>query len=220
MRDHMGTDVNDIFHQTSTYIGELIAREQSPFQLARVLNDEVPAKMEDTRRSLLAVLEERLAERGDKLVSNLSSGLRIRYYEDRIVSKLVAECSIAEWSPWKSYLSKYIQKTGVVLMGSLSLAFILIALNTMGITSIYMPVWATSTASLVIIAALAVLSGIAATHPEKVPTLMEREQGKARQYVATYLRDAEIALLDSARKAEEVLDAYLEQLQEGNSIPL
>ena len=215
--DDMDTNFNEVFQQTSTYFQGLIARETFPFQLATHLNTEVPAKMEDTRRNLVALLEERLAEQGEKAASDLKAQLRIRYYEDRIENKLAAECRIEGWSSWMPTLSEYTRNTGAVLTGAFGLAAALAALKATGLTSIKIPIYAASPCSTAVIyAALAVLSGVATTHPEKVPTLMERERRRATEHVAGYLRNAQIAFLNSARKAEDALDAYFEQLQRGN----
>jgi len=216
--DDIGTDFNDVFQQTATYIEGLIARETFPFQLATHLNGEVPAKMEDTRRSLVAMIEERLAERGEKAASGLKPHLRIRYYEDRIASKLAAECRIGTWTPWKPSLSECARKTGSVLAAAFGFAALLAALKAAGISSIKLPLYADSPSSTAAIyAGLAVLSGVAATHPEKIPILMEKERRQAGEHVASYLRDARAAFLDSARKAEATMDTYVQQLHRGNS---
>jgi len=166
----------------------------------------------------VAVLEERLAERGENMAAGLNPELRIRYYEDRIESKLAAECPIAEWTPWKPALTECARNTGVVLTGTFGLAAVLVALKAAGISPLKIPLYAASPYSTaVIFAALAVLSGVAATHPEKVPTLMERERRKAREHVAAYFGDAQAAFRESAGKAEGALNAYFQQLREGNS---
>jgi hypothetical protein len=216
--ENLGMDFNDVFQQASTYIEGLIARETIPFQLATRLNGEVPAKMEDSRRSLVAMLEERLAERGEKSVSGLKPQMRIRYHDDRMESKLAAEYRIPTWTTWKPSFSECARKTGGILVAAFGLAAVLAALKAAGISSIKFPVYADSPSSTAaIFAGLAVLSGVAATHPEKVPTLVEQERRQACEHVAAYLRDARAAFLDSTRKAEAALDTYIEQLQGTNS---
>jgi hypothetical protein len=61
-------------------------------------------------------------------------------------------------------------------------------------------------------AMLAILAGVAAVHPEKIPGVMGRERKKAREHLATYLRDAEAAFVAFVREAELALDKYVKTL--------
>jgi hypothetical protein len=218
MTDSVATDFDDLFQQTSTYIQKLIERETLPFQLSDILNSEVPAKIEDTRRSLVAVLEERLAERGEIAAAKLNAQLRIRYYEDRIESNLSAKCQIMAWTPWTPSISEYTRKAGAVLTVGFSIAAVLAVLRAAGVTSIKTPLYVASPgATAVINAALAVLSGIATTHPEVIPLLMRRERSSAIEHVAAYLWNAQRTFLDSVTEAEKALDAYFDELRGGNA---
>jgi hypothetical protein len=212
--DNMLVDFDEIFHQVSTYFEGVIAREVSSFQIASRLNWEMPVKMEDTRRSVIAMLAEMLVEQGEKAASSLNAQARIRYYDDRIEERLASECSLPEWTPWRPSLTEHVRNTGIVLTGVFGLEAVLAAFRSTSLSSFKIPFYAASPYwTTVIFVCLAIFAGIAATNPEKVPSILDREREKAREYLASYLQHAEAIFLDSVLKAEASLNTYFEKQQ-------
>jgi hypothetical protein len=215
----METAFDAVFEQLADYINGLIAQATIPYQLATRLNGEVPSKMEDTRRSLIAMIVERLAVRVENAVSGLKSELRIRYYDERIESKLAARVQVLTWTPWDASLSKCAETAGGALSAAFSVAAILVALDAAEIPTLRPPIYAGSpTWTAVIYSGLAVLSGIAATRPEKIPSLVARERTRAERHVAAYLDAVKSGFLDATSAAETALDSYIKHLQEGSSL--
>jgi hypothetical protein len=217
MNDSGPIGFDDIFQDTSTYIEELIAGEVFPFQMAEILNAEVPKKLEDTRRSLVAVLEEHLANRGEVATAKLNSQLRIRYYEEQVESKLSAKFQMIEWAPWAPTLSEYTRKAGAILTGGFGIAAVLAAYKVAGFKSLKIPVYDSyPIATPLIFVTLAFLSSFTTTHPEIIPSVLIRERIRANAHTATYLRNVKGKFLTYVREAENALDGYVGSLEGGS----
>lgn len=212
------TNVLPILAEVSIYFEGLILREESPQHLAARLNEEVPAKMSTIHLNLVAALEEQLQEIGEQTADGLTAQLRIRYFEEKKESLLVSGYRVSEWKTWRPQLTENVQIAGAVLTAGFSLAALLATLKSAGLLSIKIPVIAGSPYSTVVIfAALALLSGVTVIHPEQVPLVLETERTKAREELALYLRKVEADFLTFAHGAERSLERYLEQLKAEHS---
>lgn len=207
------TGIDDIFKNTSKYIEEMIACENYPFQLAEILNSEVPRKLEDTRKALVAILEDHLARRGEAATAKLNSKLRIRYYEEQFEYKLSAKFQIGEWAPWTPTLSEYAGKAARIFAGGFGIAAALASYKGAGFKSLKIPVYdSCPIATPVTFLTLAFLSCFITTHPEIIPTLVIRERKSANAHASAYLKNAKGRFITYVSEAESALDGYVSSL--------
>lgn len=209
-------DLDVALVEVRTYFDSIISHEESAVHLSTRLNGEVPAKLRDIASSLSAIFEDRLVECGEKTADAMTAQMRIRYYDDKVERQLASECPLLEWIPWHPVLTERVRTAGFMLTGVLSVASLLAALRAAGLSSVKIPIYAASPmATALIFAALTLLSGVTATKPEKIPSLMNRERCRANAHLSIFLHNTEVAFLEYADKAEKSLDAYFENLKGG-----
>jgi hypothetical protein len=223
MNDHithdMKIDFNEVFQGAAADIHALIARENSSQLLANSLNSLVPLKVEVMKRGLVAILEDRLANRAEKIISTLTPQLRTRYYDAGVESKLASNFCFDEWTHWIPFLAEGVKNTGFALTAVFGLAALLATLKELGISTLRIPPHSGDYPSspIILYTSLAILSGIVASHSEKMPTLMNKERERARDHAAAYFHKNQILFFDFVRQTESELDRYIGKLQDEDS---
>ena len=212
--DPLDPDMKQILLKLNAYFRALIDRQEIPALLANNLNSELPTKLRDAHGSFVAMMEDLLSERGRKTVSAMEPTLRIRYFDSKFRSELATGLRLPEWQAWRPVHTDRVRMAGTLLTGAFGVASILAMLKAAGITAIKLPLG--GAASAVAFAALAAFSAMAATHPEKIPNLMEIERADAKEQLETFLREVEAVLIKSVKEAEQSFDDFIAQLKTEN----
>jgi hypothetical protein len=189
--------MKEVLVKFAAYFEKLLVRQENSFQIAHCLNGDMRFKFNDTRKSLIAIIEEHLAARGERLIDGLDASVRISYYEGQFESKLASNLHLPEWREWSPVLTMYAYNTGVVLTGTFGIASILV----FGVSSA------------VAFAALSALSALATSHTEKIPGLMDNELSSAMKYLGEFLDHVEVTLIQFIHVAESSLDAEIDRLK-------